>query len=101
MPEGDHERTIDNRIYQRNVFIAIGRRATRNSEWCVWEIKLARKYRKPIICHSPYAMDPRGAPAEATEATEATEARSYVGHFTQIRVLVGYLDNLDLDLWAL
>jgi hypothetical protein len=94
VPEGDLERTIDNRIYQCNVFIAIGRRATRNSDWCVWEIELARKYRKPIICYSPYAIDPREAPAAATEA------RSYIGYFTQVPVLVGWLDELGLDLWA-
>lgn len=93
VPEGDLAETIENRIYQCNVFIAIGRRATGRSEWCNWEIELARDYTKPIICYSPYAMDPRDAPPAATEAD------TYVGHFTQIQILVGWLDELGLDLW--
>lgn len=91
IPEGELARTIENRIYQCNVFIAIGRRATGRSEWCNWEIDLACDYSKPILCYSPYAMDPRDAPPAATEA------ETYLGHFTQLQILERWLDALGLD----
>lgn len=93
VPEGDLAETIENRIYQCNMFIAIGRRATGRSEWCLWEIELARQYSKPIVCYSPYAMDPGDAPSAATDA------EYYLGHFTQIQILERWLDELGLDLY--
>jgi hypothetical protein len=91
VPEGELAETIENRISRCNLFIAIGRRATAMSDWCTWEIRLARKYTKPIACYSPYAMDPRLAPAVATAAG------SYLGCFTQVRLLERWLDDLGLE----
>lgn len=85
------EATIVNRIYQCNLFIAVGRRATSFGGWCTWEIERARDMWKPILCYSPYGMDPSDAPAVARNA------RSYLGHFTQIRRLVTLMDQLGLD----
>ena len=91
VPEGTLAKTIEQRISQCNVFIAIGRKATAHGDWCTWEIELAEKYSKPIICYSPYARDPLEAPAVARQA------RFYKGHFTQIRALERMLKDIGLD----
>lgn len=91
VPQGALAATIRSRILQCNLFIAIGRRATARGRWCTWEIEFARDSMKPILCYSPYAMDPSTAPAVARHAP------TYLGHFTQMRVLMARMMDLDLD----
>lgn len=91
IPPPELAKTIINRIRQCNLFIAIGRRATSHGEWCTWEIQQARDAYKSILCYSPYAIDPLDAPAVARHAP------TYLGHFTQIQVLLEWLDRLGLD----
>jgi hypothetical protein len=85
LPEDFLVGTIDNRIKQCNVFIAVGRRYVGRAEWCKWEIERAIQYNKLIATWSPHGLDPDEAPASV---------RNYPGHlgaFTQGRALASIL----------
>jgi hypothetical protein len=65
-------RALAEQVRQCNYFIIFGNRALVNSKWCLYELRIAQNYRKPIRAHGG-----RPAPGDRDRAGNAAGLRGY------------------------
>jgi hypothetical protein len=63
-------RALAEQVRQCNYFIIFGNRALVNSKWCLYELRIAQNYRKPILAVNPYGYLGGTPPQIAAADTE-------------------------------